>query len=216
MGKKYLKIAAVVFCVLSILLNVLLTGMLLEPDDKEAALQPTESTQPSGTEVSVPPDGGFAAALEAAGLNEIVFDIEELDSYQGQVFRVFQGTTKEGKPALVRAEKNDSGLWEIVTLRTLAKEKGRIEISWVKAAGERRYSRWDEAVQEKEWHYAYYGNDAVKAITLKAEQLPKNAAVSIWQSGEAYRIHVVVYGEGGFVLSVGEALEENGCVEPIV
>ena len=215
MGKRYWKIAAVIFGVISILLNIVLAGMLSWPDDAEAGVQPSESTQPTGTETVVPPDGGFAAALEAAGLNGYVDHIEELDLDQGREFRVFQGTTKEGKPALARAEKNELGLWEIVTLKTLTREKGCIEISWVKAAGERRYSRWDDPVQEKEWHYVYYGNDAVKAIELHPEQMPQNAAVSIQQDGATYRIHVVIYGAGGFLMFVREALEANGCVEPM-
>jgi len=215
MGKQYLKIAAVVFGVFSILLNLFLAGMLLRPDEAEAGVQPSEITQPTGTETTVPRDGGFAAALEAAGLNGYAYDIEPLDIHQGREFRVFQGTTTEGKPALARAEKKENGLWEIVTVKTLPREKGRMEMSWVKDAGERRYSRWDKAVQEKEWHYVYYGNDAVKAVELRPEQLPKNTAVSIRQEGETYRIHVVIYGEAGFLLSIGEALEENGCVEPL-
>ena len=215
MEKRYWIIAVVVVGVLSILLNIVLAGMLLRRDDAQAGVQPSESTHPSGTETTVSPDGGFAAALEAADLNGYVQDIEKLDMYQGQEFRVFQGTTKDGKPVLARAEKKEDGLWEIVTVKTLPREKGRMEMSWVKDAGERRYSRWDKAVQEKEWHYVYYGNDAVKAVELRPEQLPKNTAVSIRQEGEIYLVHVVIYGEAGFLLSIGEALEENGCVEPL-
>ena len=69
---------------------------------------------------------------------------------------------------------------------------------------------------ERGWHFVFCGDDAVKLVELYPEQLPENAAVQIQQAGEFYLIYVVVYSEDGFRLEVRVALEENGCVEPMV
>ena len=97
----------------------------------------------------------------------------------------------------------------------LSENKRFIDLSWVDFAGIRRYSEKENEIREKEWHFVYCGDDAIKAIELHPEQLPENAAVNIQQAGEVYLIHIVIYGEGEFSLGVRAALEENGCVKPL-
>lgn len=202
--KQYGKIALVVIGVLSVALNLFLAARLWQQPDRE--------------EDSLPPmDPAFAAILEDAGLSrDDITYLKELGRDGKAEFKIFQTTTKEGELALVCAQKPESGVWEIARSKNTAEDMPYISIPWVGDSQTRKYNRWDTEVKEVEYHYAYCGNDAVKAITLEPEQLPKNAAVNIRQEGSFYLIHVVVYStDGAPNIAVREALEENGCVKPM-
>jgi len=117
----------------------------------------------------------FQLSLHFAGLDkESVLYAEELDVDQAE-FKVFQTTTNEGKLALVRANKNKLGFWYIEDIEAQTEEKSFINMSWIKGAGMRRYSHKDMGIDEKEYHFMYGGDDAIKTIELYSEQLPENA-----------------------------------------
>jgi len=201
--KQYWKIAGIGIGVLSVVLNLFLAALLLQRVDRE------EDTLP-------PIDPAFAAMLEEAGLKrEGIRYLRELGIDYNQATKVFQTTTKEGDLALVQAVKDTSGVWKILYSQNTAEDGPSIGINWFGSKQTRKYNRWDTEVTEREYHFAYCGNDAVKAIALNPEQLPENATVNIQQEGSFYLIHVVVYSTGGMPqFLVQEALEENGCVKP--
>ena len=161
-------------------------------------------------------ESNLAIMLSANGLKSgSITYFTERDEIAGRQFSFFQTTTNKGEPVLVQAERTKLGFWKIVKEERLSENKHFIDLSWVDFAGTRRYTEKENAIREKEWHFVYCGDDAIKAIELYPEQLPENAAVNIQQAGEVYLIHIVVYGEGEFSLGVRTALEENGCVTPL-
>lgn len=158
----------------------------------------------------------FQLALSFAGLSSKQIQyVEKLDEDQ-TIFKVFQTTTKEGELALVRTEKNDLGFWQVVDIETPTEEDPFINMAWIGSATMRRYDEAAIGIREREYHFAYCGNDAIKTVELHEHQLPKNAAVNIQQAGEFYLIHIIAFASEEFALSIRSALEENGCVPPTV
>ena len=202
--KRYWKIAGIVIGVLSVVLNMFLAALLLQRFNREE-------------DTLLPMDPAFAAMLEDAGLRkDSILYLKELGFNMGRQFKVFQATTEDGALVLAYAEKSeDSGTWEITRSESTTEAVPYIRLAWFGDTQTRKYNRWDTKVTETEWHYAYCGNDAVKAIVLDSEQLPENVAVNIRQEGRFYLIHVVVYAVENFSLDVRAVLEENGCVKPI-
>lgn len=160
----------------------------------------------------------FSLMLHGAGLSRdgVIYLLEQKERNSDVEVKLFQTTTYGGELALVRAQKNKLGIWRIENMEKTTEKMRFIDMGWMEASVMRRYSEKEIGIRERGWHFVFCGDDAIKLVELYPEQLPENAAVNIQQAGEFYLIYVVVYGDDGFSLDVRAALEENGCVEPLV
>jgi len=159
----------------------------------------------------------FSLMLYGAGLNRdgVIYVLEQKEINNGLEVKMLQTTTKDGELALVWAQKNKLGIWQIENMESTTEEIRFLDMSWMEPSVMRRYSEKEIGIRERGWHFVFCGDDAIKLVELYPEQLPENAAVNIQQAGEFYLIHVVVYDDDGFLIEVRAALEENGCVEPM-
>lgn len=161
----------------------------------------------------------FSIAVYCADLDtEAISYIEQrsIDG-NGDEFSVFRTRTNEGNLALVYALRDKFGFWHIDRIKSADATQKYTSIAWVEGAGIRRFSHLEKPSFEKEWHFVYCGDDAVKAIEIFPEQLPNNSAVNIQQSGEFYVIHLVIFSSESVdlnLLDLREVLIENGCVNP--
>ena len=160
----------------------------------------------------------FERVLSNADLDD--WSVRYLDRYEsGQrnstdkvTAYFYTKTVSDGKLALVHATRNFWGFWSIKDV-VKARDDTGIGMSWEgEAAGQYAWDAMDEPMQI-EYHYAYIGENALRRVVIKEEQLPVNAAVRISQSYNEYQIHVVhISIEGEVDVDFGAILRENGCI----
>ena len=157
-------------------------------------------------------------ALKQADLNTgTVTYIEELDSDNGTLYKVLKTTSDTGALALVRMYRSNLGFWKVEDIELSNSEKGYdfVSLAWMKHASIRRFSFQDTPDFEREWHYVYCGNNAIKEIEPLAEFLPRNVTVNVQQAGESYLIHIITYAnpdETG-TIDMYTILKQNGFVK---
>lgn len=63
----------------------------------------------------------------------------------------------------------------------------------MKNAGIRRYEADDDPSFSNEWHKLYYGDNAIKLVSIMPEQLPPGVALNIQQTGSDFSIHFISF-----------------------
>jgi len=63
----------------------------------------------------------------------------------------------------------------------------------MKNAGIRRWEAHDNPSFSSEWHKLYYGDNAIKLISITPEQLPPGVAFNIQQTGSDFSIHFILF-----------------------
>lgn len=161
----------------------------------------------------------FERVLESADLDDFhvvyldKYDIGDRNHSDDNIVVFYTKTISDGNLALVYATRDFWGFWSIEEV-VRAQDKSGISMSW--EGSQSNQFAWDtkhETVQ-CEYHYAYVGQDALKKIEINREQLPENAAVSVWQFNNEYRIHVVHFSTKGEAnIDFTSILRENGCIQ---
>lgn len=138
------------------------------------------------------------------------------EDHSGKAYSVLQTTTKKGDIALVRIEKNDMGLWSVMDKNiTYMNDPYRwVSIGWMVRAGSKRFDLTGDLNPQWEWHFVYYGTNAVENIEILSTQIPGNITVNIQQRGNQYWIHIISFANSGVLneFDIMRLLEENGCV----
>ena len=84
----------------------------------------------------------------------------------GYLFSVLQVYSDDGEIALIYAKRDASGFWHLSDINDYNDKWGFASLVWFEGAGVRRYSFEENPVFEKEWHFVYCGDNAVKDIAL--------------------------------------------------
>ncbi|MDK2903106.1 MAG: hypothetical protein PWQ93_1025, partial [Clostridiales bacterium] len=72
----------------------------------------------------------------------------------------------------------------------------------------------DPIFVEDEWHYAYYGTNAIKLIEFLPGQIPCNVVMNIRQAGEKFCIHLITFADPAVIsnINIEALLKENKCI----
>ncbi|WP_028562449.1 hypothetical protein [Paenibacillus pinihumi] len=124
------------------------------------------------------------------------------------------GTTKNEEIKLIYLEKNSLGFWKMWYDSPSIHSKFA-STNWTNIAGFRKFDFQDNPQFTFEFHWLYYGINAVKRIELPLEKLPPGTAVNIQQSGDTYSIHLLSYEqpEKWKNIDIYQLLLESGSIE---
>lgn len=157
----------------------------------------------------------LAAGLRADDLHEVEGPTRRADD---RVFCVVQTSTEEDEPALALLVRNRIGFWTVENVETISSGGPFqwVSTTWILDAGGWQFDSVDGGKNHWEWHFAYYGVNAVALLELLPGQIPENVTVNIQQQGNRYWIHVISFEESGENASfdIISLLEENGCISP--
>ena len=155
-------------------------------------------------------------ALISAGIDtdQPIRNVEELAILSDREFKVIQGTTKDGKLALVQLLKDVTGRWTVMSIQT-EQTKGQASVAssaWFTDAGTQRFAATDVPEFYCEWHCAVCGNDAQKWINIPPEDIPDNLTINIQQIGGFYLIHMISFEPEPINFDLVRYLAENGYI----
>ena len=155
----------------------------------------------------------LAVGLRADDLHEVEEPTRRADD---RVFCVVQTATTDEEPALALLVRNKIGFWTVENTRIANSDAPDqwVSMAWVLDAGGWQFDSADGGKNHWEWHFAYYGVNAVALVELLPGQIPENVTVNIQQQGNRYWIHVISFEESGENASfdIISLLEENGCI----
>lgn len=155
-------------------------------------------------------------ALRNAGI-DVRERIQELDTdeFGGSTFRILQCQTTEGDLALVHLTQNKLGFWTVFTLDTEA--LGFVQYDWHSFSSSQVYpddaSPDPQIVYNREYHFAYCGNNAQQLIDFPEEAIPPNMTIGIEQIGSFYLIHAIAYADTRPTFDITSLLREYGFVQ---
>lgn len=138
----------------------------------------------------------FSIALWRAGFSSSnIQTLARSFDDNGNEIKVIKTSSKKHDIVLVYLVKNKFGFWKVGYFTTSSSNKLAV-IGWMKWSAIRRFKLDEDPLFEAENHRIYYGNNAIKRIEFLPGQIPENVAVSIWQAGKEYYIHLVCFETG--------------------
>ncbi len=155
-------------------------------------------------------------ALSSAGVDtsKDLYAVEELTLTQdGKVFRVLQGTLKDGKLALIELTRSKLGFWQVKHIDAQETEEAIVGIGWMKKAARARFDATIKPEFHIELHQVYCGSNAVKQIDVNALTLPQNVTLEVYQVGELYVAHLTAICDGDFHFSILDAMRDAGFIQ---
>jgi len=136
----------------------------------------------------------LSIALKSKGYShEYVLVLERGFNDNGNEFRIVK-TSKGDDFVLVCVEKNNMGFWTVAFTGGISSPGTHlVSIGWMKNAGIRRYEVDDTPSFSNEWHKLYYGDNAIKLISITPKQLPSGVALNIQQTGSDFSLHFISF-----------------------
>lgn len=136
----------------------------------------------------------LSIALKSKGYShEYILVLERGFNDNGNEFRIVK-TSKGNDLVLVYVEKNNMGFWTAAFTGGISSPgTNLVSIGWMKNAGIRRYEADDDPSFSNEWHKLYYGDNAIKLVSIMPEQLPPGVALNIQQTGSDFSIHFISF-----------------------
>ena len=124
----------------------------------------------------------------------------------GEIMVVSSHTNDSNEPTLIVAVRNGPGIWHGWSKGT---GRGNCAAAWCRETAKDTNEPFGGT-----WVFAYYGEDAIKEIAFKAEQIPDGVEVTIWQEDTRYFVRT----EGEGIEWVNEVpvyalLAQNGCIQ---
>ena len=156
----------------------------------------------------------FRLALMCSGFGteEIIYIYSGIDD-NGHETCVIAKKNQEQYEKIGLFTKNAIGIWK----ESYSAEKtneGIISFSWMRISGLKAYKMTDI---QTEWenHIVYLGNNAVNPIPDLNGFFPENTVVSVDQSQNVYRIHIVCYGDAiqTFEIDICELLRQLNTID---
>lgn len=158
----------------------------------------------------------FSLGLIIAGLDPD--DVEVIEHSYDRVmkeFKVIKTSSKEHEIVLALIIKDFMGFWKVeYASEAIAVRPNLAEIAWMRRAGAKRFAHMEDAKFEFEWHYTYYGTNAIKPIEFLPGQIPDNVTMNIHQAGQKFWIHLITFSEPKVIskMNIEALLKENKCI----
>lgn len=158
----------------------------------------------------------FSFSLMRSGYNQNnVQTIEHSFDSNKEEFKVIKTNSKNKEIVLAIITKNSMGIWNVTkTTESTSVNPNIASIAWINGGGAKRFLFTSDPTFEHEWHYVYYGTNAVKFIEFLPGQIPENVTVNIQQAGVQFWIHIISFAEPEVLnsISVENLLKENKCI----
>ncbi|ACM61294.1 hypothetical protein B0S90_2552 [Caldicellulosiruptor bescii] len=140
--------------------------------------------------------GSFSITLWRAGFSSAnIQTLARSFDDNGNEIKIIKTNSKRSDIVLVYLVKNKFGFWKVGYFTPSSSNKLAV-IGWMRWSAVRRFKADEDHLFEAEYHKIYYGNNAIKRIEFLPGQIPENVAVSIWQAGKEYYIHLICFGTG--------------------
>lgn len=162
----------------------------------------------------------FSLGLVRAGLNP--HDVEVIEHSHDRVineFKVIKTSSEKHEIVLALVAKDSMGFWRVKDVNEATSIRPNlVEIAWTRSVGTiitRIFTPTDNPIfVEDEWHYAYYGTNAIKLIEFLPRQIPYNITVNIRQAGQKFWIHLISFTEPDVLsnIDIEALLKENKCI----
>lgn len=139
----------------------------------------------------------YSIILSSHGISTDLTDIIDFGvDPNGNEYRAIETFRADGSFSLAYCVKGDVGIWTVPFLADSNTQKtDLVQIGWLGFTTANRFDISDSPLVIFEDHQVYAGNNALKLITFSREELPDSVSVTIRQSGSAFVLHFVSYGE---------------------
>lgn len=158
----------------------------------------------------------FSFSLIRKGYNPNDVDaIEHSFDSNKEEFKVIKTSSKNNEIVLAIITKNSMGFWNVTkTTEATSVSPNMASIAWIRGGGAKRFAHTSNAIFEHEWHYVYYGTNAISLIEFLPGQIPENVTVNIQQAGEQFLIHFITFAEPDVLnsINVETLLKDNKCI----
>jgi len=160
--------------------------------------------------------GSFSITLWRAGFSSAnIQTLARSFDDNGNEIKIIKTNSKKNDIVLVYLVKNKFGFWKVGYFTPSSSNKLAV-IGWMRWSAVRRFKADEDPLFEAEYHKIYYGNNAIKRIEFLPGQIPENVAVSIWQAGKEYYIHLICFGTGDASplnsINIHSLLLKNKCL----